>query len=315
MGNPDPSASHRSVFPSHPTARSRKRICASQGTLDFPTKMPYADIWTNNWRHRLLEEASTPAKPENKLVIPAPPRWVTVHGEMRENKSRLNGWIPTNITHLDISKIRFDERYDVQIPAGVKWLNLSDTNYQSWFMSIPDTVETIVYRTSHCGNPWGYPKPKPGVKVLDLTGHPNLHGFAELPDSLEVLILKDCRMFQVLPDRLPKNLRVLDVSGCRLLTKLPTDVPEGLKEIWADGCDLVDEWLWRNGYKWGVGSYWATPKFLRQMHEGREEFAQERVQKRTRALRQEIVAAAYHPRRVERWLEARGWDILEEMLG
>lgn len=278
--------------------------------------MTYADMWTNNFRCQLLKAAETPETPKNKLKIHAPPTWLRYPGGRQvRNKSRLNHEaIPATVTHLDISGIYFDDQYRVYIPDSVKWLDISHTNYGQWFFYIPDTVETLVCQGSPYSEPFHVSYVPSGLKVLDLSGN-DLTLLPDLPDTLEVLILNNCRLLKYLPKRLPTNLRVLDVRNCDRLTTLPTDVPECLKEVWADGCTKIDDWLWENGYKWGVGSYWATPKFLRQMHEGRDEIAQERAQKRCRALRQEIVAAAYHPRRVERWLEERGWDILEEMMG
>lgn len=276
--------------------------------------MSYSDMWTNNSRHQLLKAAATPENPENKIVIPAPPKWVTVNGITVKNKSRLlHGIIPSNVTHLSICDIKFDDRYRVYIPDSVKWLDISGSNYGNWFFYIPNTVETIIYRSCRFDFNSECPTLPSGLKVLDLTGN-HASYLPELPDTLEVLILNKCMNLRCLPDRLPANLRVIDVSECPELTKLPTDVPASLKEFWVDGCPAVVDWLHENGFKWG-SAYWEIPKFLRHMHEGREELAQERAQKRCRELRQEIVAAAYHPRRVEHWLEQRGWDILEEMLG
>lgn len=40
-----------------------------------------------------------------------------------------------------------------------------------------------------------------------------------------------------------------------------------------------------------------------------------RQQKRCRSLRKEIIAAAYHPRKVEQWLEKGGFELVESILG
>lgn len=269
--------------------------------------MAYTDMFTNNDLYQLTHAANTPAKPDHKAVLRPPPRHTNYRGDTIYPKTVWNAVVPDHVTHLDVSLNTFDERYAVYFPNHVKWLNLSHTNYGDWFMVLPKDLESLMFRDT---NETMYKLPK-GLKFLDMTRSPQRF-VPELPETLEVLILRDCYNLEGLPDRLPASLRVLDVRNCRKLTKLPTDVPEGLTEVWADGCEAVDDWLWENGYKWGVGSYWATAKFLRQMH---ERIAQERAQTRCRTLRQELIAAAYHPRRVERWLEARGWDILEEMLG
>jgi len=100
---------------------------------------------------------------------------------------------------------------------------------------------------------------------------------------------------------------VLDIRGCKNLKTLP-EIPDSVEEIWCTGCtNLRPRWIVDQGY-----AYWNVAKLFR-THQQTE--IRERVQKRTRALRQEIVAAAYHPRRVERWLEQRGFDFLEVMMG
>jgi hypothetical protein len=100
---------------------------------------------------------------------------------------------------------------------------------------------------------------------------------------------------------------VLDIRGCKSLKTLP-EIPMSVKEIWCGGCDsLRPSWVREH-----ASNYWDLPKWIRA---DQQKVVRERVQKRTRALRQEIVAAAYHPRRVEKWLEQCGWDFLDVMLG
>jgi hypothetical protein len=128
----------------------------------------------------------------------------------------------------------------------------------------------------------------------------------ELPKTLEVLQLENCRELRSLP-HLPEGLRVLDIRGCRSLKTLP-EIPDSVKEIWCGGCDrLRPTWIREN-----ASNYWDIPKWIRAEQ---EKVVKERVQKRTRELRQEIVAAAYHPKRVEKWLEQCGFDFLDVMMG
>ncbi len=146
----------------------------------------------------------------------------------------------------------------------------------------------------------------PNLKQLDWSGRPITHLGPGLPKSLEILQLKGCYELVALPP-LPEGLRVLDIRGCSRLKKLP-EIPDSVEEIWYEGCkSLQPRDLWK-----GPENHWDAPNWIRAEQ---EEERKVRIQKRTRDLRQEIVAAAYHPKRVERWLEECGWDFLDVMLG
>lgn len=214
--------------------------------------------------------------------------------------------VPKHITHLDLTWNTFDERYPVIVPDHIKWLNVSHTNYYHGVgFHVPDTLETLIHHGDYYGTIYAFP---PGLKVLDLSEHDRLEWLPELPKGLELLKLTNCYNLKELPE-LPSTLRVLDIQNCKKLTKLP-DFPDTLQELWAGGCYKLPDEIGQSF------NYSDLPRWIRiKQKKQREAESRARVQKRTRELRQEIVAAAYHPRRVERWLEQRGWDILEEMLG
>lgn len=256
--------------------------------------MAYHDMWTNNLRCQLLKAAETPATAANKLVC---------RSDFRKNVRFHPEKVPETVTHLDIAGNQFDDRYQVYIPDSVKCLNVSMTNfYNGVGFSVPLTLETLIHRGSYYPSIYSVP---PALKVLDLSGQ-RIRWLPPLPDTLEVLILNECYFLEELPDWLPSNLCVLDLRSCRRLTSLPEVIPSSLKEIWVEGCEKLPQWA--RDHSW---SYWDLPKTIRK----NQEEVRKRQQKRCRDLRQEIVAAAYHPRRVERWLELKGWDVLEEMLG
>jgi hypothetical protein len=236
------------------------------------------------------------------LRIPPPPARKNALGSIVIPSSGPLPAIPTTITHLELTGHDFKQR--VTIPEGIRWVNLSESASEGGF-GFPASLETLIWRDSNCALYSGRFSHLPNLTQLDLSWR-EMESLPDLPPTLVVLKLENCKYLTRLP-RLPEGLRVLDIRGCRNLKTLP-DIPDSVEELWCAGCDkLRPRRIVEDAF-----NYWDMPVWFR-MHQQKE--AMTRVQKRTRALRQEIVAAAYHPKRVERWLEQRGWDILEEMMG
>lgn len=254
----------------------------------------------NNLQEKLLGEAKTAAKKENSGRLFPPRRLLPPPLTLWDNI------VPPQVTHLDLSWNIFVEGRRVVVPDHVKWLNVSHTNfYYRVGFHVPDTLETLIHHGEYWGTIYAFP---PGLKVLDLSDHSRITWLPELPKGLELLKLTNCFNLKELPE-LPSTLRVLDIQNCKKLKELP-DFPDSLEELWAGGCDNLPDEI---GYSF---NYSDLPRWIRiQQKKKRDAESRERVQKRCRMLRQEIVAAAYHPRRVERWLEMKGWDFLEEMMG
>lgn len=261
----------------------------------------YADMWTRNLRCQLPADAARPATPANSARL-VPPKLRIVGGNAIFQKTVWNGVVPSHVTHLDLSGNEFDAPF--RVPDHVKWLDVSGTNFTSWMIYVPDTLETLVCKGS--SHSVCFPALSPALKVLDLSGQ-MMQYLPPLPETLTVLILHRCFNLKQLP-KLPPSLRVLDVRECKRLTSLPLDIPDSLTEIWAEGCPKLPRWI--REYS---SSYWDLPKVVRIQRE--ETASRERQQKRCRDLRQEIVAEAYKPARVEKWLDAGGFDFLDMMLG
>lgn len=256
----------------------------------------------SNLQEHLLTQAATPATPSNKGILPVSPSFPR-SGHFPRTKWCVT--VPSHITHLDVKWNTFDERYPVIVPDHVKWLNVSHTNYYHGVgFHVPDTLETLIHRGGYY--PCIYAVP-PALKILDLSDQ-RIEWLPKLPDTLEVLILTNCYNLKELPATLPPNLRVLDIQNCRKLKELP-EFPDSLQELWAGGCIKLPDYIHQSF------SHQDLPDWIRFEQRARREESRKRQQTRCRELRQEIVAAAYHPRRVERWLEMKGWDVLEEMLG
>lgn len=254
-----------------------------------------------NLQEQLLTQAAIPAKNAGKATFHPPKQTPSGHFP----RSVWNHVLPKHITHLDLTWNTFDERYRVIVPDHIKWLNVSHTNYYHGAgFHVPDTLETLIHRGGYYPCIYNLP---PALKILDLSEQ-RIEWLPKLPETLEVLKLTNCSNLKELPE-LPPTLRVLDIQNCRKLETLP-DFPDSLQELWAGGCTKLPQDIYQSF------SWWDLPRWIRnQQKEKREKESRERVQTRCRELRQEIVAAAYHPRRVERWLEQRGWGILDEILG
>jgi len=260
--------------------------------------MSYSDLWTNNLRCQ-LPKALAEGKRMRILPPPIAKNW---QGNTVFPKTTTFPPIPKEVTHLELKNHDFSKY--VQIHEGIRWLDISGsaTSYEFIF---PDSLEVLIWRDSNCEWYTGQFSHLPNLKQLDWSNRDFTH-LPDLPASLEILQLENCRQLKSLP-RLPEGLRVLDIRGCRSLKALP-EIPDSVKEIWCSGCDsLRPSWVREN-----ASNYWDMPKWIRAEQ---ETVAKERIQKRARELRQEIVAAAYHPRRVEKWLEQCGFDFLDVMMG
>jgi hypothetical protein len=263
-----------------------------------PIKMSYSDLWKNNLRCRLTEKLA-----EGKLMhIRPPPLGRDFNGNTIFPKTRSFPPIPKDVTRLEVKSHDFPG--SVGFHEGIRWLDISGSACDGEF-HFPKSLEVLIWQSSNC--PWyeGKFSHLPNLKQLDWSFRPITY-LPELPKTLEVLQLANCLELTELPP-LPEGLRVLDIRGCKKLKKLP-DIPDSVQEIWYAGCkSLQPHGLWD-----GAENYWDAPKWIRAEQEKERKV---RIQKRTRSLRQEIVAAAYHPRRVEKWLKQCGFDFLDVMLG
>lgn len=159
-----------------------------------------------------------------------------------------------------------------------------------------------------------------GFEALNCFSTP-ITSLPELPSTLEGL---NCAGTQItsLPDSLPPNLEELycDYTEVTTLPKLPptlkylscnytqiTVLPELPSNLQAFACHhtplIIPK---RDGEKYaGYNARW---------NEWREEQAsKKRCQERSKAIHEELVAAAWAPSRVEKWIEIGGFDLLDSL--
>ncbi len=236
------------------------------------------------------------------MHIRPPPLGKDFNGNTIFPKTRSFPPIPKEVTRLTVKSHDFPG--SVGFHEGIRWLDISGSACNGEF-HFPKSLEVLIWQSSNCEWYDGKFSHLPNLKQLDWSFR-SITYLPGLPKTLEVLQLVNCSELTKLPP-LPEGLRVLDIRGCKKLKTLP-EIPDSVEEIWCAGCSsLRPRYIVEDAF-----SYWDVPKSFRAYQ---QKEIRERIQKRTRELRQEIVAAAYHPRRVERWLEQCGFDFLDVMMG
>ncbi len=137
--------------------------------------------------------------------------------------------------------------------------------------------------------------------LKDLTcDYTNLTSLPSLPDGLHTLTCGNTPLTSL--PQLPNSIIFLYCGHTRL-TNLPS-LPTSLQFLSCYNTPLILQ----RGEDESIQAYearWA---------EWRLEIAsKERVKERCIMIKEDLMAAAWHPRRVERWLEAGGWDAIECM--
>ena len=137
-------------------------------------------------------------------------------------------------------------------------------------------------------------------KELHLMGL-NITSLPELPDRIELL---DCSFTNLmyLP-KLPNRLIYLYIHVTPI-TVLP-ELPKRLRRVCCEETPLI---LQRD-----VTEHLHVYNFRWRQWEEEEKLSKKRTQYRTKRLKEEIVAKAFHPKRVERWLEEGGWELVNMM--
>lgn len=202
--------------------------------------------------------------------------------------------------HLPITKLP-------PLPSTLKYLRVE--GQLTHLPNLPEGLETL---TLVCGNT-KLPHLPSSLKYLTVYSE-QLTELPPLPSSLESL---DCRNASItkLPSlptgleelncsnthitelpSLPTGLKELDCSSTRI-TKLPP-LPTGLKELHCWYCPSIP----KRGVDERMEDYISRVR----EHESRL-----RCQERCKAVKDDLVMEVMHPRRIERLLEAGGWEVLE----
>lgn len=146
------------------------------------------------------------------------------------------------------------------------------------------------------------------LRRLTIFECPRFTTLPELPPRLEWLQITDCPNFRTVPT-LPDSLRTLSVMNTDV-QRLPL-VPEGIDAIYIPHEAFESRLL---NFQWGfngLGLPTLRPPVVRRV----DLLASlTRTTFRMNALKEELMAAAWHPKRVEAWLN-QGEEVLDMMMG
>jgi hypothetical protein len=156
--------------------------------------------------------------------------------------------------------------------------------------------------------------------------HSSIQELPELHEGLESLIVNDTYL-KILPE-LPKSLKKLSCAFMNTEFKLST-LPEGLEHLrcdehpWKHEFDISDvEWTpdilpllpkslnsLECGIQYENGDTMET--YIERIRDWQESsLYKQRTQERCRIIKEDLMKAAWHPRRVKKWLEAGVLDAM-----
>ena len=196
-------------------------------------------------------------------------------------------------TTLNVSRLRITSLPD--LPSSLKYLICSHTPITK-LPDLPSSLESLECSKTTLTH---LPDLPSSIKELDCRWTSLTH-LPELPSSLEKLY---CSFTQLthLPD-LPSSLIAL-VCDSTHITHLP-DLPSGLKYLICDNIPLI---LPRYP-KESVADYNARWNTWRE-----EQAAKKRSQERANQIHEDLVAAAWHPKRVARLVALGGYEVLDSL--
>jgi hypothetical protein len=161
--------------------------------------------------------------------------------------------------------------------------------------SLPSLPPNLEYLYCYGTNITELP-PLPDTLVYLICSNTNITEFPPLPDTIKGLACDDTAIVE-LPS-LPNTLEYISCDRTNI-TELPP-LPDTLEYLYCSGCPLIiqrkeDESIQAYSARW---EEWRNMK---------------RIQERCRAVRDDVLAAALHPRRIERLIDEYGIEVLDVM--
>lgn len=144
-------------------------------------------------------------------------------------------------------------------------------------------------------------------ELINLACHrTNITTLPNLPSKLKHLVCAQTNLTS-LPD-LPSGLVALQCNNTQI-TVLP-ELPSSLTCLWCVDTPLILERRISEAYIYeSIPEYSARWKLWRE----EQEASKKRCQERTEAVKEDLIASVWHPRRVEKWLEVGGFELLEAL--
>lgn len=202
------------------------------------------------------------------------------HGPETEELLRI---ISTSSTRLMLVNLNITSL--PELPSGLKELHCQNTRLAS-LPELPSELKLL-----DCCNTrlTSLPNLPAGLQRL-YCSNTQLTSLPELPSGLQTLYVSNTQLTSL--PTLPSGLQVLYCYNTQL-SSLP-ELPSGLRDLYCSNTPLIiqrekNESISDYNRRWAV---WRE-----------EEVSRKRIQDKHRLLKEEIVIEAWHPRKVERWVD------------
>lgn len=219
--------------------------------------------------------------------------------------------IPPDTTVLSIGLVGGLTEID-WLPPKLVSLNVNQVPLERIICALPETLVTLNLVDTPIAE---LPVLPAGLKHLFL-GATKVRVLPRLPPTLHYLSIQNNHCIQELPEHLPQTLHTLDIKKTKI-SRIPP-LPLNLQRLNAEGTPLemvpvgFERMVPPYSLKLGEYRYAEIAMCDNLPHQGIFEdtvswwarLIRERARQLMAPLKEELMAAAWHPRRVERWLEA-----------
>lgn len=231
----------------------------------------------------------------NITDLPPLPDWVWNLWLQRTTLKRITT-LPVGLKHLYLQGSSIEELPD--LPEGLLELDVSNTPLTR-LPKLPASLRALTISGSKISV---LPELPAGLRRISMSRTP-ITRLPPLPPSLTSLACEDTAV-KDLPVALPPSLEYLYISGTQI-TVLP-ELPASVRSVHHMNTPLKIPW----NQEYYMVRY--TPaRYNRETADIREAWLESRrPQERCEAVKEELMAAAWAPARVEKALAAGGWDAL-----
>jgi hypothetical protein len=200
--------------------------------------------------------------------------------------------LPEGITHLYIAGCKMPYLNGAKLPKSLVSITVNGTE-----LSVVQNLDQL-----------------PNLKSLSLQYCNYLYTLTcPLPRSLDRLFLRGCRYLREIPPIARTSLRDLDVGECMYLTSLPALPPtlislnlhySDVKEVPFLPDSVQHLWVYDRGIMCSE-TFLEITRLMQPINLHKERFPK---------IHEELMAATWHPKRVEAWL-THGEEVLDMMMG
>jgi Leucine-rich repeat (LRR) protein len=201
---------------------------------------------------------------------------------------------------LNICSLRITSLPD--LPLSLQDLNCSHT----LLTQLPSLPPRLMYLDCSFTHITKLP-PLPSTLIQLYCCHTPITELPELPNELTYLKCSDTFIKRI--PHLPSTLIMLFCKNEGIID-IPQECPPELHLLL---CREFPTFLPRNnkGYLYDVQQRWREWRVYQRGQWIKEELSKHRIQKRSRLLKEDLVAAVWHPRRVEKLVEQHGMEVLD----